>query len=53
VQTLEKRQGLKIACIEEIALFKGFINVAQFEKMIDSYGNCEYSNYLRRVLDEH
>ncbi len=33
VQTLEKRQGLKIACLEEIALLKGFIDAAQFENL--------------------
>jgi glucose-1-phosphate thymidylyltransferase len=52
VQTLEKRQGLKIACIEEIAFFKGFIDVAQFEKLIDMFGNSDYALYLRRVLEE-
>jgi glucose-1-phosphate thymidylyltransferase len=52
VQTLEKRQGLKIACIEEIALFKSFIDVRQFEKLIDMFGNSDYATYLRRVLAE-
>jgi glucose-1-phosphate thymidylyltransferase len=52
VQTLEKRQGLKIACIEEIALVKGFVNAAQFEKLIEPFGDSEYGLYLRRVLDE-
>ena len=53
VQTLEKRQGLKIACIEEIALFKGFIDVPQFEKLIALFVNSYYGLYLRRVLEEH
>jgi glucose-1-phosphate thymidylyltransferase len=52
VQTLEKRQGLKIACLEEIALLKGFIDAAQCERLIDQLGNTEYSAYLRRVLQE-
>lgn len=52
VQTLEKRQGLKIACIEEIALVKGFVSTAQFEKLLEPFGNTEYGAYLRRVLEE-
>jgi glucose-1-phosphate thymidylyltransferase len=52
VQTLEKRQGLKIACIEEIALLKGFIDAAQFEKLVEVFGNSDYGLYLRRVLEE-
>ena len=52
VQTLEKRQGLKIACIEEIALVKGFVSTAQFEKLIQPFGDSEYGIYLRRVLEE-
>ncbi len=53
VQALEKRQGLKIACIEEIALLKRFIAVPQYEKLIEAFGNSDYGLYLRRVLEEH
>jgi glucose-1-phosphate thymidylyltransferase len=53
VQTLEQRQGLKIACLEEIALFKGFIDVAQFERLAEAFGKSDYGLYLRRVLEEH
>lgn len=52
VQTLEERQGLKVACIEEIAFFMNFIDAAQFEKLADQAGKSEYGNYLRRVLRE-
>jgi glucose-1-phosphate thymidylyltransferase len=52
VQTLEERQGLKVACIEEIAFFKNFIDAAQFEKLADQAGKSDYGNYLRRVLKE-
>lgn len=52
VQTLEQRQGLKIACLEEIALFKGFIDVGQFEKLCATFGNSDYGAYLRRILAE-
>jgi glucose-1-phosphate thymidylyltransferase len=53
VQTLEQRQGLKIACVEEVALAKGFIDAAQFERLTAAYGASSYGNYLRRVLAEH
>jgi glucose-1-phosphate thymidylyltransferase len=52
VQTVEHRQGLKIACIEEIALLKGFIDVAAFERLAQSCANSDYGRYLRRVLEE-
>ncbi len=53
VQTLEQRQGLKIACLEEIALSKGFIDAGQMERLAAGVGTNEYGKYLRRVLDEH
>jgi glucose-1-phosphate thymidylyltransferase len=52
VQTLEERQGLKVACIEEIAFFKGFIDAAQLGRLADEAGKSDYGNYLRRVLKE-
>ena len=52
VQTLEQRQGLKIACVEEIALAKGFIDVPQFERLMDACARTEYGQYLARVLRE-
>jgi glucose-1-phosphate thymidylyltransferase len=52
VQTLEQRQGLKVACLEEIAYYKRYINAAQLEKLAEDYGKCEYGNYLRKVLKE-
>jgi len=42
VQTLEERQGLKVACIEEIAFFKGFIDGAQLKRLADQAGKSEY-----------
>ena len=53
VQTLEQRTGLKIACIEEIALAKGFIDVPEFTRLIDRAGKSDYAVYLRRVLSEY
>jgi glucose-1-phosphate thymidylyltransferase len=52
VQTLEERQGLKVACIEEIAFSMNYIDAAQFEKLADQAGKSDYGNYLRRVLKE-
>jgi glucose-1-phosphate thymidylyltransferase len=52
VQTLEQRQGLKIACLEEIALLKGFIDGGQFERLVEESGQTDYARYLRRVLEE-
>jgi glucose-1-phosphate thymidylyltransferase len=52
VQTLEQRQGLKVACIEEIAFTKGFINAGQMQKLCDQAGKSDYGNYLRRILAE-
>ena len=52
VQTLEQRTGLKIACIEEIAFLKGFIDAAQFERLAEACGKSDYGAYLHRVLQE-
>ena len=52
VQTLELRQGLKVACIEEIAFSKGFINSKQMEGLAETYSKSPYGQYLRRVLKE-
>jgi glucose-1-phosphate thymidylyltransferase len=52
VQTLEQRQGLKVACIEEIAFSKGFIDAAQLRRLADEAGKSEYGTYLQRVLCE-
>jgi glucose-1-phosphate thymidylyltransferase len=52
VQTIEQRQGLKVACIEEIAFTKGFINEAQLVKCAEAYSKSSYGAYLMRVLEE-
>ena len=49
VQTIEQRQGLKIACLEEIAWRRGFIDDAAFEELADGFSN-EYGSYLKEVL---
>ncbi len=52
IETIEKRQGLKIACIEEISLRLGHINKSQFEKLIEQMGENSYRKYLELVLEE-
>jgi len=50
VQTLELRQGLKVACIEEIAYAKGYIDEPQLLALADRYSNSSYGTYLRQCL---
>ena len=49
VSAIENRQGLKIACIEEIALNNGWINKKHIKQSIKFYGNCDYSKYLANL----
>jgi len=51
IQTIEKRQGLKVACIEEIAYQKGFISKEQLLTLAIEYKNNEYGNYLVRIAN--
>ncbi len=50
VSAIQKRQGFKIACLEEIALTKKWINKSILKESIKFYGNCDYSKYLKRLL---
>ena len=50
VSALENRQGFKIACLEEIALKYNWINKNGIKKAINFYGNCIYSNYLKKLI---
>ena len=50
VSAVENRQGFKIACLEEISLNKGWISKKTIEDSIKFYGNCEYSNYLKKLI---
>ena len=49
VKTIEKRQGLKIACLEEIAWRQGYIDRAQLEQSAEALGKSAYGEYLRRL----
>jgi len=50
VASIEERQGLKIACLEEIAFNKGWINKKNLKDRIKYYGKCDYSDYLKNIL---
>ena len=52
IETIERRQGLKIACPEEIALRMGYIDSEQVLKLADGMGASSYAAYLRRLIDE-
>src|SRR5262245_27346512 len=52
IATIEHRQGLKVACLEEIALRMGFIERSDLESLIDQCPKGEYQNYLRLVANE-
>ena len=50
ISTIESRQGLKIACLEEIALAKKWIDKKNIINAIKFYGNCEYGDYLKNLI---
>ena len=50
ISTIENRQGLKIACLEEISLKNGWIKKFNIIQAIKFYGNCKYSNYLKNLI---
>lgn len=52
VQVVEKRQGFKIACIEEIALRLGFIDLNQYSQLIEKWAKSSYGDYLKQILAE-
>ena len=52
IQTIQKRQGLKIACIEEIAWRMGYIDTVQLKKLAEPYMKNEYGQYLIQIIRE-
>ena len=52
ISTIEKRQGLKIACLEEIALNNNWIDKKEIKIAADFYGKCDYSKYLYSLINE-
>ena len=53
VSAVENRQGLKIACIEEISFRNKWINKVNIKNAIKFYGNCEYSKYLKKLINDN
>ena len=53
VQTLERRQGLRIACPEEVAYLQGFITNDEFVALAKKLGNSAYGRYLLKVAEEY
>ncbi len=51
VKVIERRQGLKIACLEEIGLYKGWLDKAGVEASAEAHGSSTYGNYLRDLLN--
>ena len=52
IETIERRQGLKIACIEEISYLLGYISKQELQKLADIYANNQYGKYLITRLEE-
>ncbi|MGE0640167.1 MAG: glucose-1-phosphate thymidylyltransferase RfbA [Thermoanaerobaculia bacterium] len=52
IGAVEQRQGLKVACLEEIALHMGYLGAADLLRLADELGKTEYADYLRRVARE-
>ena len=52
IGAIEQRQGLKVSCLEEVALRMNFIDKSQFKSNIDKLPNCSYRDYLVRIADE-
>jgi glucose-1-phosphate thymidylyltransferase len=52
IQAIEERQGLKVACLEEIALRMGYISAADVERLAGAMRNSSYGQYLLRVLEQ-
>lgn len=51
IMAIEKRQGTKIACLEEIALLMKFISHSDYDKTVDALPECDYKRYCKKVLE--
>ena len=52
VQTIEKRQGIKLGCPEEAAMRRGFLSLHEFREHLRSQPDCEYRRYLESVAED-
>lgn len=53
IETIENRQGLKVACLEEIAYRQGFIDEQVLQQAVDKYGKSGYGEYIKSLLEGH
>jgi glucose-1-phosphate thymidylyltransferase len=53
IETIENRQGLKVACLEEIAYRQGFIDEQMLQQAVDKYGKSGYGEYIKSLLEGH
>ncbi len=53
IHAIEKRQGNKIACLEEIALFSSFLNIEEYKLSIDKLPNSSYKDYCIKIMKEY
>ena len=49
--SIDRRQGLKIACLEEIALYKNWMSMEELEKAVTAHGSSSYGIYLKGILN--
>ncbi|MNC78871.1 Glucose-1-phosphate thymidylyltransferase 2 [compost metagenome] len=52
MHTIEARQGLKVACLEEIAYHQGWLSAEQLARQAEALSKTGYGQYLRRLLDQ-
>lgn len=52
VQTIEENQGIKIACLEEVAYRMGFVTKEELQKQIEKYKNNEYYDYVKSMINK-
>lgn len=52
IAIIERRQGTKIGCLEEVALRRGFITPQEFREMVGALPKCQYTDYLRGLIDD-
>ena len=53
IRAIEENQGIKIACLEEIALRMGFLNKSSINKTLKHYPDNDYYNYVKEVLNSY
>jgi glucose-1-phosphate thymidylyltransferase len=53
IHTIQERQGLMVACLEEIAFRRGMINAEQLERQVNSMKNSSYARYLKELINKH